>query len=63
MQLKQFYNIPTKVSGRKSAITFGDPPDCWHKSTWPQAPFKSKQFSGVQVMVRAWAVWYDVCDI
>ena len=29
MQLKQFYNIATKVSSRKSATTFGDLPDCW----------------------------------
>ena len=29
MQLKQFYNIATKVSSRKSADTFGDLPDCW----------------------------------
>ena len=28
MQLKQFYNIATKVSSRKSATTFGDLPDC-----------------------------------
>ena len=27
MQLKQFYNIATKVSSRKSATTFGDLPD------------------------------------
>ena len=27
MQLKQFYDIATKVSSRKSAITFGDLPD------------------------------------
>ena len=28
MQLKQLFNISTKVSGRKSATTFGDLPDC-----------------------------------
>ena len=28
MQLKQFQNIVTKVSNRKSATTFGDLPDC-----------------------------------
>ena len=28
MQLKQFYNIATKVSSGKSATTFGDLPDC-----------------------------------
>ena len=28
MQLKQFYNIATKVSSRKNATTFGDLPDC-----------------------------------
>ena len=28
MQLKQFYNIATKVSSRKSGTTFGDLPDC-----------------------------------
>ena len=28
MQLKQFYNIATKVSSKKSATTFGDLPDC-----------------------------------
>ena len=28
MQLKQFYDIATKVSSRKSATTFGDLPDC-----------------------------------
>ena len=28
MQLKQFYNIATKVSSRKSAATFGELPDC-----------------------------------
>ena len=28
MQLKQFFNIATKVSSRKSDITFGDLPDC-----------------------------------
>ena len=27
MQLKQFYNVATKVSSRKSATTFGDLPD------------------------------------
>ena len=27
MQLKQFYNIATKASSRKSATTFGDLPD------------------------------------
>ena len=27
MQLKQFYNIDTKVSSRKSTTTFGDLPD------------------------------------
>ena len=27
MQLKQFYNIATKVTSRKSATTFGDLPD------------------------------------
>ena len=31
MKLKQFYNIATKVSSRKSATTFGDLPDC----NWP----------------------------
>ena len=28
MQLKQFYNIATKVSSKKNATTFGDLPDC-----------------------------------
>ena len=28
MQLKQFYNIATKVSNKKSATTSGDLPDC-----------------------------------
>ena len=28
MQLKQFYNIATKVSSRKNATPFGDLPDC-----------------------------------
>ena len=28
MQLKKFYNKPTKVNSRKSAITFVDQPDC-----------------------------------
>ena len=28
MQLKQFYDIATKVSSRKNATTFGDLPDC-----------------------------------
>ena len=28
MELKQFYNIATKVRSRKSATTFGDLPDC-----------------------------------
>ena len=28
MQVKQFYNIATKVSGRKNATTFGDLADC-----------------------------------
>ena len=28
MQLKQFYNIASKVSSRKSATSFGDLPDC-----------------------------------
>ena len=28
MQLKQFYNIATKVNSRKSATTFGDLLDC-----------------------------------
>ena len=28
MQLKQYYNIATKVSSRKNATTFGDLPDC-----------------------------------
>ena len=33
MQLKQFYDIATKVSSRKSATTFGDLPDClWNHS-------------------------------
>ena len=27
MQLKQFYDIATKVSSRKCATTYGDPPD------------------------------------
>ena len=33
MQLKQFYNIATKVSSRKNATTFGDLPDwlCYSK--------------------------------
>ena len=29
MQLKQFYNIATKVSSTKSGSTSGDLPDCW----------------------------------
>ena len=29
MQLRQFYNIATKVSSKKSATTFDDLPDCW----------------------------------
>ena len=29
MQLKQFYDIATIVSSKKSATTFGDLPDCW----------------------------------
>ena len=29
MQLKQFYDIATKVSSRKSATTFGVLPDWW----------------------------------
>ena len=29
MQLKQFYNIATKVSSKKNATTFGDLPDWW----------------------------------
>ena len=33
MQLKQFYNIATKVSSRKSATTFGDLPDCSKSDT------------------------------
>ena len=28
MQLKQFYNIATKVSSRKKCYYFGDLPDC-----------------------------------
>ena len=28
MELKQFYNIATKVSSKNSATTFGDLPDC-----------------------------------
>ena len=28
MQLKQFYDIATKVSSRKIAATFGNLPDC-----------------------------------
>ena len=28
MQLKQFHNIATKVSSKKSATTFGALPDC-----------------------------------
>ena len=28
MQLKQFYDIATKVSSKKSVTTFGDLPDC-----------------------------------
>ena len=31
MQLKQFFNIASKVSSKKSAINFGDLTDCWHK--------------------------------
>ena len=29
MQLKQFYNIATKVSSKKRATTFGDQPYWW----------------------------------
>ena len=32
MQLKQFYNIATKVSSIKSAATFGDLHDCLHEN-------------------------------
>ena len=35
LQLKQFYNIATKVSCRKSATTFGDLPDCLQGSKIP----------------------------
>ena len=36
MQLKQFYNIATKGSGRKNATTFGDLLDCLyvHGMNW-----------------------------
>ena len=29
MRLKQFYDITTKLVAEKSAITFGDLPDCY----------------------------------
>ena len=34
MQLKQFYNIATKISRRKGATTFGDLPDWWRGQVW-----------------------------
>ena len=36
MQLKQFYNIATKVNSRKSATTFGDLPD------WSGSEFRTQ---------------------
>ena len=58
MQLRQFYNIATKVSSRKKCVTgFGDLPDCSQAleqfHDYPSACEVIRKI-GVNLMVNEW---------
>ena len=65
MQLKYSYYIATNVCSRKSAITFGDLPDCWVLTclcaNWKIIvvfPQSHSMTQDIAIVTRAYQTWY-----